>query len=297
MERVAWLDPAELRIGLGCLRLPVDEEAACATIAAAASGGITVFDTGHAYGAERGGGERLLARALGDADPGGRARIITKGGMARPEGRWVPDGRARAIAADCEASLIALDGREIDLYLLHAPDPRTPWATSLRALTRLVERGFVRRVGVANVNRTQLDQALQLAPIAAVQVALSPLDDRAIRGGVLERCDELGLTLLAHSPLGGPRHVHALLRRGELAEIGRHHGATPAEVALAWLLSRSPSVVPIPGASRPASARSSATAATLVLDEDDRVSLAAAFGDAQPTAAARHSAVLTTGRL
>ena len=85
-----------------------------------------------------------------------------------------PDGRAKAIRADCEASLAALDGLPIDLYLLHAPDPRTPWRTSVRALARLADEGLVRRVGLANVNRTQLDEALELAPVAAVQVALSP---------------------------------------------------------------------------------------------------------------------------
>ena len=287
IRRVAWIDPTELRIGLGCLRLPADEDAARETITAAANSGITVFDTAHAYGLARGNGERLLADALRDADPGRRARIITKGGMTRPAGGWVPDGRARTIAADCEASLTALDGRQIDVYLLHAPDPRTPWATSMRALARLVDRGLVRRVGVANVNRTQLDEALDLAPVAAVQVALSPLDDRAIRGGVLERCDDLGLTLLAHSPLGGPRRAGALLRRAELTVIADGHGATSAEVALAWLLSLSPSVVPIPGAGRPESARSSAAAATLELDEAERATLAAAFGGAEPHARRR----------
>ena len=136
--------------------------------------------------------------------------------MTRPVAAWVPDGRAKAIAADCEASLAALDGLPIDLFLLHAPDPRTPWRTSVRALARLVEEGLVRRVGLANVTRTQLDEALELAPIAAVQVALSPLEDRALRGGVVARCAELGLTLIAHSPLGGPRRAGALARRREL---------------------------------------------------------------------------------
>ena len=112
--------------------------------------------------------------------------------MARTGGAWIPDGRAKAIRADCEASLAALDGLPIDLYLIHAPDPRTPWRTSVRALARLVDEGLVRRVGLANVNRRQLDEALELAPIAAVQVALSPFDDRALRGGVVERCAESG---------------------------------------------------------------------------------------------------------
>ena len=124
-----------------------------------------------------------------------RARIVTKGGMRRADGRWIPDGRAKAIRGDCEASLAALDGLEIDLYLIHAPDPGTPWKTSVRALARLVDEGLVKRVGVANVNRRQLDEALELAPVAAVQVALSVLDDSAVRGGVVERCEEAGVAL------------------------------------------------------------------------------------------------------
>src|SRR5206468_5028788 len=129
------------------------------------------------------------------------ARIVTKGGMARTGGGWVPDGRAKAILADCEASLVALDGLEIDLYLVHAPDPRTPWRTSLRALARIQEQGLAGRVGVCNVNLRQLDEALELAPIAAVQVALSPYDDRALRGGVVERSSGAGIAVIAHSPL------------------------------------------------------------------------------------------------
>jgi aryl-alcohol dehydrogenase-like predicted oxidoreductase len=195
-----WLGPDELRIGLGCMRLSIDE--AETTIEAALEAGITVFDTARAYDD----GEALLSRVV----RGHEARIVTKGGMARPGGTWVPDGRAKAIRADCEASLAALDGLPIDLYLLHAPDPRTPWRTSVRALARLVEDGLVARVGVCNVNRAQLDEALEHAPIAAVQVGLSILDDRALRGGILDHCVEHGLALLAHSPLGGPRRKRAL---------------------------------------------------------------------------------------
>ena len=133
-----------------------DEERALATIAAAAEAGITVFDTARAYGH----GERRARPQRAAARPRSprrgaeaTARIVTKGGMTRPGGGWVPDGRAKTIRADCEASLAALDGLPIDLYLLHAPDPRTPWRTSVRALARLVDEGLVRRVGVANVNR------------------------------------------------------------------------------------------------------------------------------------------------
>ena len=211
-------------------------------VGAAVAAGITVFDTARAYGV----GERLLAHALRGAGGAGRARVVTKGGMARPAGgAWAPDGRAKALRADCEASLAALDGLPIDLYLVHAPDARVPWTTTVRALGRLAEEGLVARVGVSNVNRRQLDEALELAPLAAVQVALSPFDDRAVRGGVLERCDELGLALLAHSPLGGPKRA----------------GRLDAAETLAGLLRLSPVVVPIPGARRPETVRDSAAAA------------------------------------
>jgi aryl-alcohol dehydrogenase-like predicted oxidoreductase len=215
---VPWLDACELRIGLGCMRLPADEELAFDTIAAAARAGMTVFDTAHAYRPDTGGGghnEHLVARALRASGSDRSARIVTKGGMTRPGGAWVPDGRAKALAADCEASLEALDGLPIDVYLIHAPDPRTAWRTSVRALARLVEQGLVRRIGLANVSRTQLDEALELAPVAAVEVALSPFDDRALRGGVVARCAELGLTLIAHSPLGGPSRARSLGGRSE----------------------------------------------------------------------------------
>src|SRR3954468_2853897 len=249
---MSWLRESELRVGLGCMRLSTDEdrdeERAHATIAAAVAAGVTVFDTARSYGDN----ERLLARALRGVEG---ARLVTKGGMSRAGGAWVPDGRAKAIRADCEASLEALDGLPIDLYLIHAPDPRTPWPTSVRALARLADEGLVRRVGVSNVNRAQLDEALELAPISAVQVALSVLDDRALRGGVMQRCVESGVAVMAHSPLGGPRGARTLGRRQALADVAAARGVTPAEVALAWLLDLSPAVLAIPGARRPATAR------------------------------------------
>jgi aryl-alcohol dehydrogenase-like predicted oxidoreductase len=267
-----------------------DEDRALATIEAAAEAGITVFDTARAYGHgedEVGHNERLLARALRHSGVEGSARIVTKGGMTRPGGAWIPDGRAKAIRADCEASLAALDGLAIDLYLVHAPDPRTPWRTTVRALARLVDEGLVPRVGVANVKRRQLDEALELAPIAAVQVALSVLDDRALRGGVVERCAEAGIAVIAHSPLGGPRRAGGLSRNEALVEVAAARAATPWEVALAWLLDLSPAVVAIPGARRPENARSAARAAGLELDDGDRALLARAFGGRRPARAAR----------
>jgi aryl-alcohol dehydrogenase-like predicted oxidoreductase/adenylate kinase family enzyme len=294
---MVWLDPAELRVGLGCMRLPGDEQLALETVAAAARAGVSVFDTAHAYAPEQaalGHNERLLARALQSTQRHREARIITKGGMTRPGGQWVPDGRGKALAADCEASLAALDGLPIDLYLIHAPDPRTPWRTSVRALARLADQRLVNRVGVANVTRTQLDEALELAPVAAVQVALSPFDDRSLRGGVVSRCAELGLTVIAHSPLGGPKRASRLGRRDDIARIAARHDATVAEVTLAWLLGLSPALVAIPGARRPATARSAARAAAIELTGDDRAALTAAFGRGHRPSVRRTSAAPRT---
>ncbi len=261
-----------------------NEAVALETIAAAAEAGITVFDTARAYGLDAtdlGHNERLLSRALRRCGAHTTARIVTKGGMTRAGGGWIPDGRAKSIQRDCESSLDALDGLPIDLYLLHAPDPRTPWPTSIRALARLLDEGMVRRVGISNVNRAQLDVALDLVNVSAVQVAMSVFDDSAIRGGIVQRCDERGIACIAHSPLGGQRRARTLARRDVLVEVARRHNANPAEVRIAWLLDRSPLVVAIPGARRPETARSCARAATLTLAAGDLGAIDRAFsGDA-----------------
>jgi aryl-alcohol dehydrogenase-like predicted oxidoreductase/predicted kinase len=242
-----WLD-AELRIALGCMR--IDASRAEEIFAAAVDAGITVFDTARAYGES----EALVGRML----RGRRAFIVTKGGMRRPDGAWEPDGRARSLREDCEASLRALD-RPIDLYLVHAPDPRVPWATTVRALARLLDEKLVARIGVSNVNRKQLDEAIDLAPISAVQVVFGP----ALRGGVVSRCRELGIEVLAHSPLGGP----ARAPRWTIA----HENATPQETVLAAL--RKAGALPIAGATRAQTVRSIARSARVVVSDDVLVAL------------------------
>jgi aryl-alcohol dehydrogenase-like predicted oxidoreductase len=211
-----------------------------AVVEAALAAGIRLFDTAHAYGDEPGDNERALAAAL----RGATAQVVTKGGMVRTGTAWMPDGRATAVRRDCLASLDALGGRPIDLYLLHAPDHDVPWATSVRALGKLLDEGLVRSIGVCNVNLAQLDEALSLVPVSAVQVAHSRRDDSALRGGVVRRCEEAGVRVLAHSPLGGPRRV----RRDTAVED------------LAWLLAQSPVVVPVVGARTPAAVRSAVSA-------------------------------------
>ena len=140
--------------------------------------------------------------------------------MARAGGGWIPDGRAKAIRADCEASLEALDGLPIDLYLIHAPDPRTPWRTSVRALARLVDDGLVRRVGVANVNRRQLDEALELRADRGGAGRAHPSSTTArYAEASSSAASSAGSRVIAHSPLGGPRRAGSLARQQALADV------------------------------------------------------------------------------
>lgn len=278
------LSDLEPRVGFGCMRLStdpeVDEPRAVATLKAALDAGITLFDTARAYARDEsalGDNERLLAQVLREHQaPADSVRIVTKGGMRRPEGRWQPDGRARTLREDCDASLEALGGLPIDLYLLHSPDPRVSWATSVRALGSLLEAGLVRRIGVSNVNRKQLDEALALAPIAAVEIAFGPFAETALRGGVLARCIEAGLDVLAHAPLGGAERAPKLSRDPSLVHIASRHRVTPQRVALAAIAELHPQIVPVVGARRPESIR--ASAAVLRLDDEDRSELERRFG-------------------
>ncbi|MBV8527073.1 MAG: aldo/keto reductase, partial [Candidatus Dormibacteraeota bacterium] len=143
MAASAWLEPAGLRVGLGCMRLwsaggTGPDALPEAAVAAALDAGISVFDTARTYdgpGGVAGGNERELSRLLRARGAGKPIHVVTKGGMRREGAAWIPDGRARTLRGDCEASLAALDGTPIGVYLLHAPDPSRPWTTSLRALT------------------------------------------------------------------------------------------------------------------------------------------------------------------
>lgn len=252
-----------------------DDERGLEVIRAAIDAGVVVFDTARAYALDErdlGHNERLLARAL-QSRPGSAARVITKCGMRRNGGAWIPDGRARTIMEDAGASVEALAGVPIDLLLLHAPDPRVSIATSARALARVQEDGLARSVGVSNVSRKQLEAALGEAPIAAVEVALGAYDDLAIRSGVVELCLERGIEILAHAPLGGPERAPRLARDSALAR----GPASPIEVFLAYLLAVSPGIVPIVGARRVETATALARAEKVVLSADQLAALDARF--------------------
>ncbi len=246
------------RLAIGCMRLSTapdrDDTRAVATLHAALDAGVTLLDTADAYAwdaEDAGHNERLIARAL--ASWGGDAaavRVATKGGLTRPLGRWVPDGRARHLAAACEASRRALGVERIDLYQLHAPDPKTSLATSVRALASLQRDGLIEHIGLCNVSLGQLEEALRLTEIAAVQVEISPWHEDNLRNGVAERCRAEGIVLLAHRPLGGVAGARRLARDPAIAAVAARVGASPAEVALAWLHGLASVLVPLPGPTR-----------------------------------------------
>ena len=257
-----------------------DDDRAVAVIHAALDAGATLLDTADAYGfgeGDTGHNERLVTRALatwsGDRS---RVTVATKGGIRRPKGAWLPDGRAKHLREACEASRRALEVDTIDLYQLHVVDPRVPIETSLGQLAVLQEQGKVRDVGLCNVTVNQIRSAQAILPIASVQVSFSPVDDENLRNGVAEYCRENDIRLIAYRPLGGER-ANRLGRDAELSRVAAKYGVTGAEVALAWLRSFGNYVVPIPGATRLESAASLARVLRLELDDEDRRALDARF--------------------
>jgi aryl-alcohol dehydrogenase-like predicted oxidoreductase/histidinol phosphatase-like enzyme len=257
-----------------------DDERSIAVIRAALDAGATLLDTADSYcldDRDVGHNERLVARAL-DGWSGDRARITvaTKGGMRRPKGAWVPDGRAKHLRDACDASRRALGVDTIDLYQLHVVDPRTPLETSVRALARLREEGKIRDVGLCNVTVHQIQSAQSIVKIASVQVSLSPFDDESLRNGVAECCWEQGIRLIAHRPVGGER-VKQLARNAVLSQIAKKHAASAEAIALAWLTSFSAEIVPIPGATRIETAASLSRVMDIELDDDDRLALDSQF--------------------
>ncbi|MGW2859633.1 aldo/keto reductase [Streptomyces sp. NPDC001205] len=273
-------------IGLGGMPLSIegrpDEKRAVATVHAALDAGISFIDTAMAYclnASETGHNESLIARAL--ASYGGDTSGVlvgTKGGAARAaDGSWFYKGDPATLRAACEGSLRRLGGDSIGLYQLHTPDPEVPYAESVGALRELYDEGSIRAVGISNVSVDQLRAAHAVLGerLVSVQNNFSP----AVRdsGPQLRLCTELGIAFLAYSPLGGISRAGALgSSHTAFARVAAEHGTSPQQVALAWELSRSPRVIPIPGSTRPETARDSAAAADLELTKEERAELDAA---------------------
>lgn len=268
-------------IGLGAMPLSIenrpDEERAVATIHAALDAGITLIDTADSYhwhADECGHNELLIARAL--ARYGGDTSdvlVATKGGRGRPgDGGWTVTGTPAHLKHAAEASLKRLGVEAIGLYQLHKPDPDVPWAESVGALRELLDAGTIRAAGISNVTTGQIREAHAILgdALVSVQNQYSP----AVRDTEteLELSTRLGLAFLPWSPLGGisrssldgpsgPTSVGTAFHR-----IAAERGVSPQQIALAWLLARSPAVIPVPGASRPASIQDSAKATEVELE-------------------------------
>ena len=259
-----------------------DEQRSVATIHAALDAGVTLVDTADAYhrdAGEVGHNESLIARAL--ATYGGDTSdvlVATKGGHLRPgDGSWTVDGSPAHLRQACEDSLKRLGVEAIGLYQFHRPDPKVPYAESVGALRDLLDEGKIRMAGISNADVHQIDQAVEIlgGRLVSVQNQFSP----AFRSSEpeLELCAELGIAFLPWSPLGG------ISRAGELgsayapfARVAEAHGVSPQQVCLAWMLAKSPVVIPIPGSSRPGTIRDSVAAAELELTAEEIAELDAA---------------------
>jgi len=268
-------------VGLGempmSLRGRPDEVRSIRTIHAALDAGANLLDTADAYALDEtdiGHGERLLAKALAGRRDG--AIVATKGGHTRRGEAWGLDGRPASLKAACERSLRALDTDRIDLYQFHRPDPDVPFAESVGALKELQDEGKVRWVGLSNVSVAQLEEALGIVEVAAVQNQLSLEFTSPLAKGEVEACARRGILFLPWSPLGGIGGADAPERVEAVRAAAQRRGVSAQRVALAWLLSLADVVVPIPGASRPETIRDSAAADELQLTDAELARLTAA---------------------
>lgn len=261
------------RLGFGAMRItgkgvwgePADPAEARAVLRRAVELGVNFIDTADAYGPHV--SERLIAEALFPYPDD--LVIATKGGQTRPgPGAWRPDGRPAHLRAACEGSLRRLRLDRIDLYQLHRPDPDVPLEESLGALVELRREGKIRYIGICNVSLEQLRLAREVAGVVSVQNRYN-LVDRASQD-VLDRCTADWIPFLPWFPLA----VGELARpRGALAEVAARHRATPAQVALAWLLHRSVVMLPIPGTSSRAHLEENLGAAALRLEGEEMATL------------------------
>lgn len=270
-------------IGLGGMPLSIDgrptEAEAIRVIHASLDAGVTFIDTADVYCLDHtdiGHNERLIAKALRERSGSSEIIVATKGGLERPGGEWTTNGRPEHLRRACEASLRALGLDAITLYQLHAPCDEHPFEESVGELSRLQEEGKIQHIGLSNVDVDQITQAQSIAPIVSIQNRCNPHDTSAWDEGVIARCEADGLSFLPYSPVGG-FGKEDIGSDATLLEVGRRHDASPYEVALAWLLASSKVMLPIPGASKISSARSSANASSLRLRALDMATLDGAF--------------------
>jgi pyridoxine 4-dehydrogenase len=256
------------RLGFGAMRVcgpniwgpPKDRGHAHRVFRRAIELGINFFDTADSYGPHV--DEELIAEALHPYPKG--LVIATKGGLVRPSpARWDEDGRPEHLKRAIDGSLKRLKLERIDLYQLHAPDPRVPFMDSVGALADAQRAGKIRHIGLSNVDVAQLEEARKMVKVLSVQNEYNLGNRESER--VLERCEKLGIAFLPWYPLG----AGAVLRSARVKTIAKRLGAPPAQVAIAWLLARSPVMLPIPGTASIAHLEENMRAAELRLSPDD----------------------------
>jgi aryl-alcohol dehydrogenase-like predicted oxidoreductase len=276
MAQTRSIDGTDLfPIGLGGMPMSLegrpDEERSIRTIHAALDAGVQLIDTADAYcldDADTGHNERLIAKALRGRRDG--VVIATKGGHVRPGGDWEVDGSPEHLKAACEASLQALETDRIDLYQFHRPDPRVPYAESIGALKELQDAGKIRWIGISNASTDQIEEACGIADVVAVQNQLSLEFTGPLARGELALCESRGIAFLPWSPLGGiSAAAEAAGAHDPVRQAAEAHDVSPQQIALAWLLSLSEAIIPIPGASRPETIQDSLRAADLELSREE----------------------------
>lgn len=265
------------RLGFGAMRItgsgiwgpPTNHDEAVAVLRRAPELGINLIDTADAYGPEV--SENLIAEALYPYADG--LVIATKGGLTRSgPNQWSPDGRPEHLREALEGSLKRLRLDRIDVYQFHRPDPKTPFEESVGTLAQLQKEGKIRHVGLSNVTIDQLERARKITPIVTVQNHYN-LANRASQGmdeaeseRMIDFCAQQGIGFIPWAPLTSGKLAQP---GGVLDAIAKRHHAAPSQVALAWLLQRSSSMLPIPGTASVAHLEENTQAATLRLSPED----------------------------
>jgi pyridoxine 4-dehydrogenase len=266
------------RLGFGAMRItgrgiwgpPDDPDEARRVLRRVVELGIDLIDTADSYGPEV--SENLIAEALHPYPDG--LVIATKGGLTRSgPGQWPRDGRPEHLKEACEGSLRRLRLERIDLYQLHSPDNRVPYEDSVGALKELQDEGKIKHIGISNVSVDELHQAREIVEVVTVQ-NLYNLEDRDSED-VLEACEEANIGFIPWFPLATGRLAEP---GGLLERIAAEYEATPAQVALAWLLARSPVMLPIPGTSSVEHLEENLAAAEIELSADELAEIGNASG-------------------
>lgn len=277
-KKLGNTDVSITAIGLGGMPLSISgrppESEAIALIHRALDLGITAIDTADSYcldESDKHHNERLIAKALkqykGDVST---IIVATKGGLMRPQGAWTRDGNPDRLRKTIRESFEALGGEKpIDVWQYHAPDPNYSIEEAIAPAKEAVEAGLIRFVGVSNFTVEQIRRARNVVEIVSVQNQYNPWHRQPETDGVLEYCEGEGLTFLPWSPLGGSRRVGLLAEIEAIAELAEKKGVSIYSIVLAWLRSKSPCVVPIPGARKISSIEDSVRSLDIELTPED----------------------------